>query len=169
MSKPLQTIFRAAFIFAGILQIFNITQAQTVETTIKITDSNAFVEGNFKDAKNSKNVTNFSFLKSYANVENLGVRISDVNLFDKNGQKVNYKKLIDGEFAVLEATKIKTRERDANQHNRTVEEMLIDHGILYGQELTLNGLKAFVIANAADKSGLPDSFLDVLPRSETEA
>jgi hypothetical protein len=98
MSKPLQTIFRAAFVFAFILHIFNNSQAQTLETTIKITDSNAFVEGNFKDAKSAKNVTNFSFLKSYANVENLGARISDVNLLDKNGQKVNYKKLVDGEF-----------------------------------------------------------------------
>ncbi len=98
MSKPLQTIFRAGFVFAFILQIFNIAQAQTLEIKVKITNSDAFVEGIFKDAEKAKNVTNFSFLKSYANVENLGARISDVNLFDRNSQKVNYKKLVDGEF-----------------------------------------------------------------------
>ncbi|HVE57876.1 MAG TPA: hypothetical protein VNB22_13675 [Pyrinomonadaceae bacterium] len=65
---------------------------------IKITDSNVFIEGSFKDAQTAKNVTNFSFLKSYTNIENLGARISDVNLFDKNGQKINYKKLGEGEF-----------------------------------------------------------------------
>ncbi len=98
MSKPLQTIFYAAFVLGIILQIFNVSQAQTLETTIKITDSHAFVEGTFKDAEKVKNVTNFSLLNSYAGFENLGARISDVNLFDKNGQKVNYKKFTDGEF-----------------------------------------------------------------------
>ena len=61
-------------------------------------DSNAFVEGVFIDADQAKGVTNFSFPKSYAGIENLGARISDVNLFDKSGQKVNFKKLADGEF-----------------------------------------------------------------------
>ncbi len=98
MSKPFKPYFYAAFAFALILQIFSNTTAQTVEVKIKITGSNAFIEGDFKDAEKTKNVTNFSFLKSYTNIENLGARVSDVNLFDKNGQKVNYKKLIDGEF-----------------------------------------------------------------------
>jgi hypothetical protein len=98
MSKPLQTIFYTAFVFALVLQIFSNSQAQTLETKIKITDSDAFIKGNFIDAEKAKNVTNFSFLKSYTNIENLGERISDVNLSDKSGQSVNYKKLIDGEF-----------------------------------------------------------------------
>lgn len=98
MSKPRKPIFYAALAFALILQIFSNLQAQTVEAKIKITDSNVFIEGDFKDAETAKNVTNFSFLKSYAVIENLGARISEVNLFDKNGQKVNYKKLVDGEF-----------------------------------------------------------------------
>ncbi len=98
MSKPLKTIFYSVFAFALILQIFSDSQAQTVEAKIKITESNAFVEGKFTDANQTKNVTNFSFLKSYTNIENLGARVSDVNLFDKSGQKVNHKKLVDGEF-----------------------------------------------------------------------
>lgn len=100
MSKPLKPIFYAAFIFVLILQIFNDSHAQTLEANIKITDSSVFIEGNFIDVNNLKNVTNFSFLKSYTNIENLGARISDVNLFDKDGKKINYKKLIDGEFLV---------------------------------------------------------------------
>jgi hypothetical protein len=98
MSKRLKTIYYSAFVFALILQIFNESHAQTVNAKIKITESNAMVEGSFIDANRKQNVTNFSFLKSYTNIENLGARISDVNLFDKNGQKVNYKKLSDGEF-----------------------------------------------------------------------
>lgn len=98
MSKPLKPIFYAAVIFVLILQIFNDSHAQTLEANIKITDSSVFIEGNFIDVNNLKNVTNFSFLKSYTNIENLGARISDVNLFDKDGKKINYKKLIDGEF-----------------------------------------------------------------------
>ena len=98
MSKPFKPYFYAAFVFALILQNFGNSQAQTIEAKIKITDSNVFIEGDFKDTQNAQNVTNFSFLKSYTNIENLGARISDVNLFDKNGQKVNYKKLGEGEF-----------------------------------------------------------------------
>ena len=98
MSKPFKPIYYAAFVFALILQIFNIAMAQTVEVKVKITASNAFIAGSFKDAQSAQNVTNFSFLKSYTNIENLGGRISDVNLFDKNGRTVNYKKFVDGEY-----------------------------------------------------------------------
>jgi predicted metalloprotease with PDZ domain len=98
MSKRLKTIYYSAFVFALILQILNDSHAQTVQAKVKITESNAIVEGSFIDANRTQNVTNFSFLKSYTNIENLGARISDVNLYDKNGQKVNYKKLADGEF-----------------------------------------------------------------------
>jgi hypothetical protein len=98
MSKPFKPIYYAAFVFVLILQIFSNLQAQTVHIKIKITDSKALIEGSFKDAEKAKNVTNFSFLKSYTNIDNLGGRVSDVNLFDKNAQKVNYRKLADGEF-----------------------------------------------------------------------
>ncbi len=98
MSKQFKTIYFAAFIFVLILQTASGASARTLQLQIKITESKAFIEGNFKDADNAKNVTNFSFLKSYAGAENLGARISDVNLFDQSGQIVNYKKLIDGEY-----------------------------------------------------------------------
>lgn len=98
MSKRRQPIYYAAFVIALILQIFNITQAQTLQIKIKITGSDAFVEGTIKDAEKAKNVTNFSFLNSYAGFENLGARISEANLFDQSGQKISYKKLADGEY-----------------------------------------------------------------------
>ena len=98
MSKRLKTIYYSAFVFAIVLQLFYDSHAQTIQIKIKITESNAMVEGSFIDVNRQQNVTNFSFLKSYTNVENLAARISDVNLFDKSGQKVNYKKLTDGEF-----------------------------------------------------------------------
>src|SRR5215213_3757017 len=98
MSKRLKTIYYSAFVLALILHILNDSHAQTVQAKIKITESNATVEGSFIDANRRQNVTNFSFLKSYTNIESLGARISDINLYDKNGQEVNYKKLADGEF-----------------------------------------------------------------------
>lgn len=98
MSKTLKSIYYSAFVFAMILSLITGTRAQTIEAKIKITGSSAFVEGSFKDVNKSKSVTNFSFLNSYTNIDNLGARISDVNLFDKNGNKVGYKKLGEGEF-----------------------------------------------------------------------
>ncbi len=98
MSKPFKPIYYAALVFVLILQIFNNSHAQTIEVKVKITESNAFISGSLIDAAKSQNVTNFSFLKSYAGFDTLGERISGVSLFDKSGQKVNYKKLVDGEF-----------------------------------------------------------------------
>ncbi len=37
-------------------------------------------------------------MRSIGNVENLGARISDLNLMDKKGQPIVVKKLIDGEY-----------------------------------------------------------------------
>jgi predicted metalloprotease with PDZ domain len=72
--------------------------AQTVEAKIKISGFDALVEGKYLDAGERPNAANFSFLKSYANVENLAARVSEVKLFDVNGQRVDYKKLDEGEF-----------------------------------------------------------------------
>ena len=98
MSKPFKSIYRFAFVFALVLQIFAVSRAQTVEIKVKVANSDAFVTGKFIDTGLARNVTNLSFLNSYTNIENLAARISDVNLFDKSGQKVNYKKFADGEF-----------------------------------------------------------------------
>jgi predicted metalloprotease with PDZ domain len=98
MSKRLKTIYQTAFVFALILQIFSESQARTVNIKIKITGSSGLVEGSFTDGERAANTKNLSFLNTFTNVENLAARISDVNLFDKNGQKLSYKKLGEGEF-----------------------------------------------------------------------
>lgn len=95
MSKRLKPIYYFAFVSALILQIFNNSHAQSVNATISVNESKAYVEGRFSNAGNSKNL---SFLKSYAGIENLGARVSELNLFDENRQKVGYRKLADGEF-----------------------------------------------------------------------
>ena len=96
MSKRLKTIYFFAAAFALILQIFNNSHAQTVQTKIVIRQSSAAVEGSFINA--GQTVKNFSFLKSYAGFENLGARVSNVDLSGKNRQKVEFKKLSEGEF-----------------------------------------------------------------------
>jgi hypothetical protein len=97
MSKVNQTILYSAAGFVLILQFFTNSAAQIVETRVKIESTSPAVlkiEGKFSDKKER----NFSFTTSYAGIENLGARIFDIILKDKNGQTVSYKKLIDGEF-----------------------------------------------------------------------
>lgn len=94
MSKRFKTIYFFVVSFAFILLIFSDSRAENVQATIQINQSEAYIVGKF----GSKNSRNISFLKSYAGIENLGQRISDLNLFDENSQKVNYKKLAEGEF-----------------------------------------------------------------------
>jgi hypothetical protein len=97
MSKVNQTILYSAAVFVLILQFFTNSTAQIVETRIKIESTSPAIlkiEGKFLDKKER----NFSFSTSYAGIENLGARIFDVILKDKNGQTISYKKLIDGEF-----------------------------------------------------------------------
>ena len=98
MSKRFKTIYFFPAVFALILQIFNNSYAQTVSATVSVNGSKAYVEGRFSADTNAKTSKNLSFLKSYAGVENLGARVSDLNLFDENRQKVGYRKLAEGEF-----------------------------------------------------------------------
>ena len=98
MSKRFKTIYFFAAVCALVLQIFNVSNAQTVKAKVKISGSVATIEGGFTDANTRKNAANFSFVKTYAGVDNLGARVQDVNLFDKTGQIINHKKLADGEF-----------------------------------------------------------------------
>lgn len=75
--------------------------AQTFETSVKLENSKSDVfkiKGKFLSSETQKKTKNLSFLLSYAGFENLGSRISNVNLFDEKGEKIVYKKLIDGEF-----------------------------------------------------------------------
>lgn len=73
--------------------------AQDIEATIKIISPVAVrVEGKFLQANVIQSDKNWAFARSIGNVENLGARISDLNLTDKKGQSIAVKKLIDGEY-----------------------------------------------------------------------
>lgn len=82
----------------GILTVFgqNIF-AQNVEIFVKVLPTNKIeVKGKFAFAENS--FRNWTFLKNYADAENLGERIENPEFFDKNGRKIASEKLFAGEF-----------------------------------------------------------------------
>lgn len=77
--------------------------AQTeIEARVKIAaaaDSpKIFVEGKFSAENKIESNKNWSFAAALAGAENLGERISDLNLSDRNGQAISVKKLIAGEY-----------------------------------------------------------------------
>lgn len=101
MSKLRQTIFAAAPVFWLILQLFGNSQAQTIAAKIKISENSPSVvnvEGKFLDVKRTQRGRNLSFLQTYAGAENLGARISEVVLSDRNNQLIHAKQLQAGEF-----------------------------------------------------------------------
>ncbi len=75
--------------------------AQEIEVNIKkISSSPAIVrvEGRFLQENLTQSNKNLAFASSVGNVENLGTRISDLNLTDKQGRAITFKKLIEGEY-----------------------------------------------------------------------
>jgi len=101
MSKQSRSIFYFIAAIALILQTFYNLSAQSFETTVKLDDSKSDVfkiKGKFLPNESLKKPKNLSFALSYAGFENLGARISNVSLFDEKGEKIGYKKLIDGEY-----------------------------------------------------------------------
>lgn len=101
MSKQNRLILRAAFVFGLIVAFFQAASAQIIEAKIKLTAKSPTVieiQGVSLDAGSLQNAGNFSFISSYAGIENLGERISDVDLADENKRKIEYKKFAAGEF-----------------------------------------------------------------------
>ncbi|MGI8883561.1 MAG: hypothetical protein ACR2IA_04895 [Pyrinomonadaceae bacterium] len=101
MSKENRLILRAAFVFVLITQFSSALSAQIIEAKIKIEAKSPTVieiQGVNLDANSLQNANNFSFASSYAGIENLGERISDVGLSDENKRKIEFKKLVAGEF-----------------------------------------------------------------------
>lgn len=87
----------AAAICAEILILVFIISAQDLETTLKINPSSPdVVHVSGKLLKQSR--VNWFFLKTVANADNLGARISDFQLFDQQNQVVAVKRLTDGEY-----------------------------------------------------------------------
>jgi hypothetical protein len=90
-------------IFAAIL-IFNaIIAAQDFEATIKIaSDGIAVVEAKINNKTRNLENKNWSFSQRIGSEENLGRRVSDFNLSDRQGKNVAVKKLADGEYLAAE-------------------------------------------------------------------
>lgn len=95
----------AAVIFAEILLSALIITAQNLELKIKINAASpnlAQISGKLPKSSDK----NWFFLKSVANADNLGKRISHLELFDAQNQTVTAKKLIEGEYlAAAESAK----------------------------------------------------------------
>jgi len=75
--------------------------AQQLEAKIKIVSvasQSARIEGRFLNPKDNFSGRNWSFLQNYADVTGLGRRVENLNLFDEAGNKIEVKKLTDGEF-----------------------------------------------------------------------
>jgi len=90
--------------FPALLLLFFNAQAQRkIQANIRIDEnaslSNVFIEGEFLRESAVAANNNWSFLTSSAGAENLGERISDLNLSDLDGQKISVKKLIAGEYS----------------------------------------------------------------------
>ncbi|HQU83848.1 MAG TPA: hypothetical protein PKY59_12010 [Pyrinomonadaceae bacterium] len=101
MSKRSRNIFYLTAFFTLILQTFYNLSAQTFESSIKLESlqSDVFkIKGKFLPNESLKKTKNLSFLLAYASFENLGARVSNVNLYDEKGEKIAFKKLIDGEY-----------------------------------------------------------------------
>ena len=73
--------------------------AQDIEAVVKfVSPVSMRVEGKFLQSNIIQSNKNWAFARSIGNVENLGARVSDLNLTDKKGQPIAIKKLIDGEY-----------------------------------------------------------------------
>ncbi len=73
--------------------------AQDIEAVVKFVSPVLMrVKGKFLQSNIIQSNKNWAFARSIGNVENLGARVSDLNLTDKKGQPIAIKKLIDGEY-----------------------------------------------------------------------
>lgn len=92
-------LFSVALIEASLLVL--VCSAQDLEATIKIKsgiEKSIMIEGKLLDENSIKATKNWVFVRSVAGIEGLGERISELNLTDKLGEKVDFKKLIAGEY-----------------------------------------------------------------------
>ena len=91
--------FSRVLLFAGFLQILAIfCFGQNLKINIKVDSQNPseiIINGKFSDANSEKNLL---FLLNYADSDNLGSRVGNVELFDNTAQKINYKKIAEGSF-----------------------------------------------------------------------
>jgi len=99
MSTMKKRFSAAAIIFAEILNFALVSWSQDIEVNLKVLSASTVrVEGRFLNENLTLSNRNWAFLRSIAGVDNLGARISDFNLTEKQGHPVSFKKLIDGEY-----------------------------------------------------------------------
>lgn len=92
--------FSNYLIIVFLIQIFAVfSLAQNLQIRLKLNPGNSsdfMISGKFSPEVSEKNLL---FLLSYADSENLGSRISNVQLFDDYGQIISHKKIAEGTFA----------------------------------------------------------------------
>lgn len=103
MSTPKKKFSFLSAIFLEILLLVFASWAQTIEANITIESSTAIVgvEGKFLQENLAQSDKHWSFVNSLAGAENLGGRVSDLKLSDKNGGAITFKKFIDGEYLAV--------------------------------------------------------------------
>ena len=93
-------LINSLIFFEILFFIFNIS-AQEFEVNIKLISNSPAVlrvEGKFTRENKIEPEKSWAFPRSFAGIENLGARVSELKLKDANNQEVSYKKLIDGEY-----------------------------------------------------------------------
>ncbi len=85
-------VLAVIFVFAAFCAAQDVSATLAIES---ISPPVLRVEGRLLNEKTSKNWT---FVRAFAGVENLGERISELSLKDENGRAIFYQKLIPGEF-----------------------------------------------------------------------
>lgn len=99
MSTTAEKFPRFLIFCLAILLLVATCSAQDFEATIKlISPATVRIEGKFLRENSIQSNKNWAFARSIGNVENLGARVSDLNLTNKSGQSISVKKLIDGEY-----------------------------------------------------------------------
>ncbi|MDQ3712381.1 MAG: hypothetical protein M3388_09200 [Acidobacteriota bacterium] len=89
----------AAMIFVEMLIFALVSWSQDIEANIKVLfGATVRIEGRFLNEKLNQSKRNWAFLRSITGANNLGARITDFYLTDKQGRTVFFKKLIDGEY-----------------------------------------------------------------------
>ncbi len=100
MSIMIKKFFSWSVIFLTLLMSIAVLSAQDLEVAVKLFEagnSRVVIEGKFLN-DNDLIGENWSFLQNYADAENLGKRIVDLKLFDKNEKEIPFKKFTDGIF-----------------------------------------------------------------------
>lgn len=95
--KTAYQIFAALFL---VLQIFTNGYASDSTFVVDLTKGpkSVTVKGRFTENSGITNRKNLAFLNSIAGVNELGKRISDVRLFDRNDRSIDVKRFADGEY-----------------------------------------------------------------------